>query len=282
MKIYYNNSYLMSLFDNQKLHAFFDGMELKDVKHIQLYDDYLSEKFVFEGHVYYPVTLIKKKGTDIHWIRWKMNTDSLTDSYKKLDAIESADADVPEAFKKRMSQRAFYFDRKQSFPFVYDNKWEVTSKIVNNCYYEYLDYSPEKHIEQRLLDDIAYQLTQSIISSSPREGIINEDYNFFLPSVAYKSPTFRDNKWFFPIGIRDHYAFDLNIWVSSPQRIMGGVEKLDIEICESIDESIFDECYRDLIQSGFKPAKNIMEFSPEKIIEFLEARPAKKYKTLYR
>lgn len=280
MKIHYHNSYLMSLFDNQKLHAFFDGMELKDVKHIQLYDDYLSENFVYDGHVYYPVTLIKKKDTDIYWIRWNLNSDSLTDSYKKLDAIESADA--PEAFKKRMSQRAFYFDRKQSFPFVYDNKWEVTSKFVNNCYCEYLDYSPEKHIEQRLLDDIAYQLTQSIISLSPREGIINEDYDFFMPSVAYKSPVFRDNKCFFPIGIRDHYAFGLNIWVSSPQRITGNVEKLDIEICDSIDESIFEECYSYLIQSGFKPAKNKMEFSPKKITEFLEARPANKYKILYR
>lgn len=280
MKIHYHNSYLMSLFDNQKLHAFFDGMELKDVKHIQLYDDYLSENFVYDGHVYYPVTLIKKKDTDIYWIRWNLNSDSLTDSYKKLDAIESADA--PEAFKKRMSQRAFYFDRKQSFPFVYDNKWEVTSKFVNNCYCEYLDYSPEKHIEQRLLDDIAYQLTQIIISLSPRDGLINEDYDFFIPSVAYKSPVFRENKWFFPIGIRDHYAFDLRIWVFSPQRITGNVEKLDIEICESIDESIFEECYSYLIQSGFKPAKNKMEFSPKKITEFLEARPANKYKILYR
>lgn len=282
MKIDYHNSYLMCLFDNPKLHDLFDGLEFKDVKHIQLYDDYLSENFVFEGYVYYPVTLIKKKGADIYWIRWKMNTDTLTDSYKKLDIIESADANVPEEFKNRMSQRAFCFDRKQSFPFIYDNKWEVTSKFVNKCYYEYLDYSPEKHIEQRLLDDIAYQLTEGIISLSPREGIINEDYDFFLPSVAYKSPAFRENKCFFPIGIRDHYAFDLNIWVSSPRRISGGLEKLEIEICESIDESVFEECYRDLIQSGFKPAKNQMEFSPKKITEFLEARPSKKYKMLYK
>ena len=72
----------------------------------------------------------------------------------------------------------------------------------------------------------------------------------------------------FSIGIRDHYAFDLNIWVSSPQRILGGVEKLDIEICESIDESVFYECYGDLIQGGFKPTQNIMEFSPKKSLNF--------------
>lgn len=282
MKIYYHNSYLPCLFDNQKLHGLFDELELENVKHIQLYDDYLSENFVFDDYVYYPVTLIKKKGADIHWIRWYKGSDSLIDSYKKLDALESADINVPEAFKKRISQRVFCFDRKQSFPFIYDYKWEVTSKFVNKCYYEYLDYSPEKHIEQRLLDDIAFQLTQSILSYSPREGIINEDYDFFLPSVAYKSPVFRESRWFFPVGIKDYYAFGLNIWVSSSQRILGGLDKMDIDICESIDGSIFEECYGDLIQSGFKPTKNKMEFSPKKITEFLEARPAKNYKIQYR
>ena len=59
MKIYYHNSYLACLFDNQKLHGLFDELELENVRHIQLYDDYLSENFVFDDYVYYPVTLIK-------------------------------------------------------------------------------------------------------------------------------------------------------------------------------------------------------------------------------
>ncbi len=283
MKLYYHNSYLNLLFDSNfhtKIYRYFENCILNDVMQIQLYDDYISENFTDDDYVYYPITLIKKKGTDIHWIRWKKNAESLIDFYKKVGDVESANNNVPSSFKNRISERVFYFDRKQSFPFQYDYRWETTCKFVNKGYYEHIDYMLDKHIEQQLLDDMAYQLTQEIIALSPREGIIKEDFNFFLPSSAYKSPVYREkaNRWFFPIGIRDHYAVDLNIWVSSPNRISGGVEKLDIKICESIDKSIVEDCFADIIKEGWKPTNSIMEFTPKTITEYLKSRPAKRCK----
>lgn len=287
MRICYHNSYLDLLFDStfyEIICQYFENYFENDVTQLQLYDDYISENFIADDYVYYPITLINKKEVHIHWIRWKKKAESLIDSYKKVDELECANTNVPASFKKRMNERVFYFDRRQSFPFQYDYRWEVTSKFVNNCYYEYLNYLPDKHIEQRLLDDIAYQLTQAIVALSPREGIIKEDFNFFLPSAAYTSPVYREDaqRWFFPIGIRDDFAVDLNIWVSSPNRILGGVKTLDIEICESIDETIVEECYRDIIQKGWKIPSNIIDFTPKTITEYLKSRPVKKCKAYLR
>ena len=93
MRIYYHNSYLDILFDStsyKKICQYFDNYFANDVTQFQLYDDYITENFIADGYVYYPITLINKKGVDIHWIRWKKKAESLIDCYKKgnMDGID--------------------------------------------------------------------------------------------------------------------------------------------------------------------------------------------------
>ena len=116
MKLYYHNSYLNSLFDSTfytKICRCFEKCILSDVIQIQLYDDYISENFTVDDYVYYPVTLITKKGADVYWIRWKKKAEILIDCYKNIEEVESANNNVPVSFKNRISERAFYFHRQK-------------------------------------------------------------------------------------------------------------------------------------------------------------------------
>lgn len=94
-----------------KLSAIF-GDRLRGV---QMYEDYLEDKFQKDGYCYYPMTAILDEGYSVVWVKWSISSvadfrGGVPYSFvgQSLDFIIADD--TPEEFREVLSHRASYFE----------------------------------------------------------------------------------------------------------------------------------------------------------------------------
>ncbi len=248
---------------------------------IHLYDDYWNENFVSDGYVYYPMGVKLGKGEPfIHWIRWKTDGREWKTSYAYGVDLESAGNTVPEEFVCRMSARKFFFDRSKSFPFAYNDQWEICDRPAG-CE---VGYSPDRHIEMQLLNSFGEQLTEYILDISPREDIIGLNYWFSISNRSYNKQLYdaEKGKWIFSIDFSAYGWWSESILVESDEPLRGSVLDQKIEIPESLSTAIFEQCFEGVAERFTPPdSGKYKEFISQQIIYYINRYKAGKYRPYY-
>ena len=82
---------------------------------VQMYEDYLEDKFVKDGYCYYPMTAILDEGYSVVWVKWSLANAAdfrggIPYSFvgERLDFIIADD--TPEQFREVLSHRSSYFE----------------------------------------------------------------------------------------------------------------------------------------------------------------------------
>ncbi len=81
---------------------------------IQMYEDYISDKFLKGGCWYYPLTLVMQDGVKTEWIRWSADKSLYKDetpySYIGDKLLDFRFTSPTEEFENKLSGRAIYFE----------------------------------------------------------------------------------------------------------------------------------------------------------------------------
>ncbi len=82
---------------------------------IQMYEDYIADNFIFEGEVYYPLTLVFDNSVLRKWVKWrrtnKLKIPSSPYSYNGTEPIKFTLCDtVPSEFENKLLGRSMYFE----------------------------------------------------------------------------------------------------------------------------------------------------------------------------
>ena len=128
---------------------------------VQMYEDYISDKFQKDGYWYYPLTLVFDERQRSLWIRWRMSRNAFAggNPYAYIGeaklAFEIADV-VPDEFKRALESRAIYCE-EGLIPIKIDAGGQEVSFLSGK-------YS------QTFIDEMARQLTREIASS---QGVVS-------------------------------------------------------------------------------------------------------------
>ncbi len=129
---------------------------------VRMYEDYLSDGFLFEGEWYYPLTVLTEGGAGTRWISWSVDkkrfTDALPYSYVGEDNIDFKLAtDVPEEFRLKLVGRAITYT-EDTIP-VKVHAVGVDARALSGKY------------SQTFVDELARQITEEIGGKLGVEGL---------------------------------------------------------------------------------------------------------------
>ena len=204
-------------------------------RNIMMYDDYFTERFVDGGYLYYPLAIIGRKNHQIHWIRWRIKFFIPPYEWEDDAVVEDGNGSVPQKFVEIMSDRPYYYDYSRYLKLRYEPEYlQIRQGYGKSGKYF---YSKETHYEQRLIDDIAIQISDWLKSRVKRADWMKEDYDgkidfrkFFLNSA--------DNLWYGRVRILDRNAWGTNLWIRSEKEPSPGMTSLKIEVCEKVSKEV--------------------------------------------
>ena len=135
------------------------------IEAITMYEDYISDDLLFEGHWYYPLSL-KLEGEDaiISWIKWPVSKKTFRNNipyaYIGNESVDFSFAGfVPAGFADKLQGRAIDYDRK-ALPLTVEAVTDDPLLLVGK-------YS------QTFVDELARQITARICRTLGVEGIEN-------------------------------------------------------------------------------------------------------------
>lgn len=204
-------------------------------KRIMMYDDYFTENFVDGGYLYYPLTILGKKNHQIHWIKWRIKEFEPPYEWEDDAVVEDGNETVPQRFIDVMSTRPYYYDYSKYLKFRHEPPHLIISRGYGKSAKYF--YSKETHYEQRLIDDIAMQVSDWLKSHVKREGWIKEEYNGSIGFTDIKLNSV-DNLWYWSVGIHDRNAFGKHLWLRSEEKPVPGMTSLKIEICDKVSKEV--------------------------------------------
>lgn len=204
-------------------------------RNIMMYDDYFTENFVDGGYLYYPLAILGKKNHQIHWIKWRIKEFEPPYEWEDDAVVEDGNETVPQKFIDIMSKRPYYYEYSKYLKLRHEPEHLQISQGYGKTAKYF--YSKETHYEQRLIDDIAMQVSDWLKSQVKREGWLKEDYDGSIGFASFRLNSV-DNLWYGRVVIHDGNAFGEYLWFRSEEKPVPGMTSLKIEICEKVSKEV--------------------------------------------
>ena len=236
---------------------------------VQMYEDYISDKFLKDGYWYYPLTLMFDERQRSLWIKWRMSRSAFADgnpyAYTAETPLAFDIADVvPDEFRNAISGRAIYCE-EGLIPVIIDAQGQDPVFLSGK-------YS------QTFVDEMARQLTREIAAS---QGVLSLIGSHIELRLVFAPDTFMEHTaecvTYRRLLITDKGCAPRDFWVKWT-RLDGAVgytvsdspakDSITFEIGEDVSQKIREREYRFLMRND--PDKLHSAMSRKNVTEWRE------------
>ena len=218
---------------------------------IQMYEDYISDKFSFDGEWYYPFTVNTVSGIDTVWVKWRVDKKNFSDSipYAYVGAGEVAFSlcdGIPSGFEEKLSERARYCEDG-----LVKIRVETTATDPTFLSGRY---------SQTFVDEMARQLTRVIEREMSVSGIADSGISLLLVFApgTYMEHT-SENATYRRLLLTDRTSAPRDFWVKWTRLDGEGAytvadsplaDGIAFEMGDDVSQKIRETEYRFLLGSG--------------------------------
>ncbi len=217
---------------------------------IQMYEDYISDRFLKGGSWYYPLTLVMEDGPVTEWVRWdadkSLYKDATPYSYVGDKLLDFKLATPTEEFENKLAGRAIYFDNKSM-------NVRIDAAVPN------VTFLAGKY-SQTFVDELSRQLTKAVCEAmavESFEGSTIELALVFAPETYMEHTS--ENVTYRRILLVDKASAPRDFWIkwtrldgATAYTVADNVNADNIlfEIGEDVSQKIREKEYRCLLRLG--------------------------------
>ncbi len=239
-----------------------------DIDVVQMYEDYIADKFLIDGYWYYPLTIVVGDDIKTEWIRWPLGKNDFEDgipyAFSGSGRVGFEICDAPAELEDRLSGRARYAPEGS----IKVRVEMVDGDVTRLC----------GRYSQTFIDEMARQLTSEIEGATGVEGIADSSFELVM---MFASGTYMehisDNVTYRRLMILDRVSAPRDFWIKWT-RLDGAVahpvsanvseDNILFELGEDVDQKIREKEYRYLLATGSDKYHNSM--GRKKVTEWRE------------
>lgn len=239
-----------------------------DIDCIQMYEDYIADKFLLDGYWYYPLTVVLGDDIKTEWIRWPLTKNDFDDglpyAFSGSRRVGFEICDAPAEFEAKLVGRARY---------AAEGSIKVRVEIVDGDVTRLCG-----RYSQTFIDEMARQLTAEIENATGVEDIAKSSFELVM---MFASGTYMehisDNVTYRRLMILDRVSAPRDFWIkwtrldgAVAHPVSANVSESNIlfELGEDVEQKVREKEYRYLLATGKDKYHNSM--GRKKVTEWRE------------